>query len=237
MANTVNLSLPHFEGPLELLHALVQKDEIDVNKLEIREILRQILTQLGIRAETIDLSAQAVGLTGHLLWLKSRALLPVDGENGAGQKDDSDFHISFLEQLVEYCHFKEAARMLAEKEERASDSYFRRTAAPDNLKKPLGIEHLSIQDLASLFQVVWERAKEHTGLIHEEEWRVGDKISLIRQNLKTSTEIGFDVLFSASLSKLELIVLFLAVLELMKLGEIRLVRLNDSGTIAIQTYG
>lgn len=215
---TITLKLPQFEGPLELLSALVQKEEIDICSLLLKDLMDQIAGKLDL-----EVGAESLGLAGSLLWMKSRALLPkktceTSFENEANEP------LMLLEKLVEYCRFKEAAGLLSLKEEKAAESFFRPFLIGESLKKPFGIEHVSLEELAKVFQSLLERSKEYRGVIEEEEWRVSDKLALIRAKVETCKNIFFEELFSLECSKEELIVLFLAILELMKLGEVRVVR-------------
>lgn len=213
----LTLKLPQFEGPLDLLHALVQKEEIDIYSLELHLLVQQILQVAS--SSMLEQGAESMGYAGHLLWVKSKALLPKDEQTECFAEEESDFRLPFFEQLVEYCKFKEAARHLSEREEKAQEAYMRHALHPD-LKKPLGIEHLSLNDLAALFQEVLVKAKDSRGVIEEEEWRVADKIGFLRTSLKDYKKIAFELIFSSDHSKLEMIVLFLAILEMIKLGEI-----------------
>ena len=84
-----------------------------------------------------------------------------------------------------------------------------------------GVDHLTLEDLTLVFRNILEKRQHQQGTISEEEWRVADKIKLIRDLLKRASKILFNTLFMVEMSKEELIVTFLAVLELMKLNEIK----------------
>lgn len=222
--DSVSLRLPQFQGPLELLAVLVQKDEIDICSLSLKNLIDQIVAVVDL-----ELAAESLGYAGHLLWIKSRALLP-NREEESFLEGEYEPRI-LLEKLVEYCRFKEAAKGLSLMEARASESYFRPLLSGEGFKKPLGIEHVSLEELAKTFQVVLEKAKEHRGVIEEEEWRISDKMIFIRNALLDENTLPFESLFSVKCSKEELIVFFLAVLELMKLNEIRVVKKQEQMTI------
>ncbi len=100
-------------------------------------------------------------------------------------------------------------------------------------EKTLGIEHLSMEDLAKLFQSVVAKASSQKMTIHEEPWKVSDKINHLRDLLKSDKQIGFERIFSRDKPKVELIVTFLAVLELMKIGEAFVGRETASDKILI----
>ena len=92
------------------------------------------------------------------------------------------------------------------------------------MKKNLGIDHLSLQDLATIFQQILQKAKGQKGHLEEEIWKVSDKMTYIRHLLHSQQKIEFAVLFSLEMSREELIVIFLALLEMMKMGELRVIK-------------
>lgn len=215
----LQITLPEFSGPLEVLTTLVQRKEIEVDTLEIRQILAQLIAQLQHDADKLMLPIESIGLTGLLILLKSRALLPPD-PNDTEEELIKIFDVNTLDQLLHYYQFKEAAQELSAFEEREPDSFSRPILPLETQERPSGIEHLSLEGFASLFHEVLKKAKETKGKITEEEWKVSDKIRALRFTLKETPELDFSALFHSELSKMELIVIFLAVLELMKLGEL-----------------
>lgn len=221
------LKTPQFEGPLELLCTLVQKEEIPISELDLHSLIVQIKEILSCLTE----KAESIGFAGHLLLLKSRNLLPQ--EAATFEEEQEGLNLSLMENLVEYCRFKEAARTLAMREEHSFDTYTRYKFPQGEVKKPLGIDHLSLSDLASIFQQILTKAAKNHALIDKEEWQVADKMEWIRTRIEKRTP--FESLFPLTCSKLELIVIFLALLEMMKLGEIQVGR--DAETKTILVYG
>ncbi len=229
-------SLDFFTGPLPLLLQLVQKQEI-----EIVEIALKILTeQYANGEEDIEEGAEFISIVSTMLLLKSRALLP-------NQEDDLEIPLqeeetsplSLLPHLIEYCRFKEIAKELHEKEERQSAFYIRGcNFLQEAHKKPLGIEHISLGELGSLFKEILRKSAKRIGVIHEEEWRVSDRLCLLRSQFAELQRVQFEQLFPVSNCREELIVVFLAVLELMKQGEIRIIREVETKTIWVEAvYG
>lgn len=223
---TVIIKLPEFEGPLELLAALTRRAEIEISTIHLKRLTEQIAAAL--RLDDIETGAESITHAGYLLWLKSRALLPKEKEMEAEGEESSDFQVALLAHLVEYCQFKQSAKALSAREERALESYPRLVAGHLNLIKPvempLGIEHLSLADLATLFEQVIQRTAGSQDAIEEEKWRISDKIDWLRKKIAVSRKLPIELIFSPELSKLELVVFFLAILEMMKGGEIQVVR-------------
>lgn len=223
-------TLENFEGPLEFLLHLVQKNEIDIYEVKIQEVLHQYMKTTELQSPDVDKGAEFIGMASLLIWLKSRMLLPKH-EQTVSPEEETDPRFDIIHQLVEYCRFKDAAKELSRREQEQNAFFGRGLEGPYECKKNLGIEHLTLQDLAGLFQEILAKAESHTGLIHEEEWLVSDKIKAVRELLKEFPKIGFDVLFTSERSREELIVTFLAILELMKLGEVKIIKENSKVVI------
>jgi segregation and condensation protein A len=214
---TYSIKLENFEGPLEFLLYLVQKNELDIYDVRLRKIIDQFIEE--IQDPSIDLGAEFVGTLASLLWLKSKMLLPKHEQIAQEDEEGPDPHFDVIHQLIDYCQFKEAGQALVIRE-KEQNAFFPRGVTGDlEIKKPLGIEHLCLEDLASLFQDVIIKCEANKGHIQEENFRVSDKIRLLRRVLKQDNGILFQQLFTPEKCKEELIVTFLAILELMKLGE------------------
>ena len=134
-----------------------------------------------------------------------------------------------IHHLLDYCRFKEMGKVLARKAAEQSAFYYRESeeyVSPD--RKPLGTDHLSISDLAKVFEESIVVAENRYGdAIEEEVFRVADKIRFLRTNLKKGDIIPLEEIFDPERSRGELVVFFLAMLELMKLGELAVVRRED----------
>lgn len=212
-------TLDMFEGPLAFLLHLIQKSEINIQDVPIQGITAQYLDRIKeLISLSVDDGAEFIGTTALLLLMKSKRLLPkheLDDE----VEEDLDPSFEIIHKLLEYCHFKEAAKDLADREDKQSVFFNRGIHSLPEAKKQLGIEHLSLEDLTSLFEGVLEKANSNKEKIEDEEWRVSDKIKGIRLLLKESSKIPFSRLFSSEKAKPELIVNFLALLELMKVGD------------------
>lgn len=225
----LTLKTPQFEGPLELLLALVQNEEIPICDIEIYPLLLQIQELLGF-SFCLHQGAESISFASRLLLMKSRKLLPSSSIKSLEEEEAEGLNLPLMEKLVEYCRFKEAALSLAQRET-GQEAYTRFKLPTAEIKKPLGIDHLSLADLASIFEKILEKAVLTRGTIENEEWQIADKITWIGQQLVENKKVPFETLFSLSCSKLELIVIFLALLEMMKSGLIQI--LKDNGHILV----
>lgn len=228
------LKLENFEGPLEFLWHLVQKKEIDIYDVEIQKITEQYLLRLGELAKgRLDNGAEFIGTASSLLLYKSRKLLPNEATSDEAPIDeDLDPNFEVIHHLMEYCRFKEAAKILSSREDSQGGIYYRGMDTVPNPGMTLGIAHLSLDDLSQVFEQALERAQAGQRTINEEQWRVSDKISAVRHILSSCKRIAIEELLNPSKSRTELIVTFLALLELIKIGEIAIVR--DSSTNSIK---
>lgn len=218
------ISLDNFEGPLDFLLSLVQNNEIAICDVTLQQITEQYLEKLNsLNSDGLDTGAEFIGATAMLLLWKSKALLPVHHTSSLTEDGEPDPRFKMIQQLIEYCRFKDLAQELLQRESQQAVIYERGVDAIPDAKKPLGLDHLSLQDLAVLFKQVLAKASTQQRLIYDEPWQVSDKILHIRHLLRNHAQILFTELFSPDQCREELIVTFLALLELIKVGDARAV--------------
>lgn len=232
----LSYTLDNFEGPIPLLLQLVQKCEIDISEISLHLLTSQFPED---SEEKIDEGAEFISVISMLLWLKSRALLPEDEVSPASSEEEEPSPLALIPHLIEYCRFKELSKELDEREQQQSAFYSRGNSLLSDWqgKKPLGIDHISLQDFGELFQEVLRKAQSRIGVIHEEVWRVSDMIAHLRAKLIQDARIRFEELFPSNRFREELIVIFLAILELMKQGELRIVKDPATQEIWAEAHG
>ena len=216
------VSLEHFDGTIDFLLYLVQKNEVDIFDVPISQLTDQYLQKLSEyknSKKNLDSGAEFLGITSFLLWLKSKSLLPKE-EMETDEEEAFDPRFEIIHQLLEYSCFKDVAKDLSKREQRQNSFYTRGIKETPQPKKGLGVAHLSLEDLSQHFRAVWSKAQVAKGKIHEEEWLVADKVKYLKSRIKEEKKIAFTQVFSKKMVKGELIVTFLAILELMKLGKI-----------------
>lgn len=232
-----HFTLTNFEGPLDFLVCLIQREEIEIYDIPIQELIEQFLLQLNRDQEAgLEKGAEFIGTAAYLVWLKSKMLLPRNEQIESEEELAEDPHFEIIHHLIDYCRFKQAAKELASRQEKQQACYFRGIDTPES-KKPLGIDHVSLEELSGLFKEMMSKAAQARPQIQEESWRVSDKIRILRRMLHTHSTFPLVNLFSAHQSRGEIIVLFLAVLELMKTGELAVGREASSGIIQIYAKG
>jgi segregation and condensation protein A len=227
------LTLENFEGPIGLLLHLVQKNEVDICGVFLKEVTQQYLRHRDTSIEDIDEGAEFISTAAALLLLKSRALLPQHNEESLLINEELDPRFEIIHYLIDYCRFKAAADELKTREEKQGGYHVRGITDPIEAPKPLGVGQLSLGDLCVLFQQVLSKVSDNQGFIQEEQWKVSDKIFAIKQQLVSCEKLAFHSLFSSEMCRGELIVTFLAILELMKQGIIAVTKI-ETGEILIE---
>lgn len=231
--NDETFSLENFEGPLDFLLHLIQKEEIELSEISLQSITEQYIKKLEESiSPNVDSGAEFIASTAFLLWLKSRMLLP-QHENLLSPENEKEPYFNLIHHLLDFCRFKEMAKELT-KLESSQGAFYSRLPDPNfEVNKTSGVDHLTIADLAILFRQALSKSTLETRKIQEEEWKVADKIKLFRQKLIEKGEVEVSPLFAVGKSKMELIVIFLALLELVKIGEAQLIKDPSSQKILL----
>ncbi len=220
MKQAYKVCLENFEGPLDLLLFLIKQNEIDIYDIPISKILDQYIEYLALM-ESLDLeiAGEFLVMAATLMYIKSKMLLP---KPPVEEDDIEDPRTELVNQLLEYQKIKQAADFL-EKLETSQKLVYPKGAKKITINADI-VENLDVNlfDLVKAFKIVLDRKpKEIIREIIKEEVKVEDKIADIIELLKEKNEIKFEDVFCGSATKLEVIVTFLAVLELIRIGEIK----------------
>jgi segregation and condensation protein A len=210
-----------FEGPLDLLLYLIKKDEIDIHDIPMETITQQYLEYLEImKMLNMDLAAEFVVIAATLLYIKSKMLLPVEKRKEDENELFEDPRNELVQKLLEYKRFKDSASSLESLQQKQEMTFPRNTQILEENTTPF-IGDISIFDLCQTFQDILKRAKAETPeSIFSDAFTVEEKIFDLRNRLLTKSELCFKELFGENQTKNEVICVFLAVLELIKLQEI-----------------
>jgi segregation and condensation protein A len=236
METEYKVRLEIFEGPLDLLLYLIKRDEIDIYDISLERITRQYLEYLQAFKElNIEVAGEFVVMAANLIYLKSRSLLPADQQPPEEEVDEDDPRWDLIRQLIEYKKFKEAAMQLQTRE-LEQERIFPRIGggmAPETATLHLG--EVGIFQLINAFQNVIKRleAREDLQEITGENFTVSDKIERILQTLADGKAIKFSELFARMASRIEIVVTFLALLELIRLKQVRAIQPNEFDEIEI----
>lgn len=237
MESDYKVKLEIFEGPLDLLLFLIKRDEIDIYDISLERITRQYLEYLeAFKQLNIDLAGEFVVMAANLIYLKSRSLLPVDQHPPEEDVEEDDPRWELIRQLIEYKKFKEAAAQLHVRELEQERMFTRDGGAVALLQEaPLRLGEVGIFQLINAFQNVIKRveAREDLREIFGEHFTVSEKIDMILQRVADGARIRFSELFGEIASRVEIVVTFLALLELIRLKQIRAIQPDPFGEIEI----
>ncbi|MFT3991128.1 MAG: segregation/condensation protein A [Luteolibacter sp.] len=227
-----------FEGPLDLLLYLIKKDEVDIQSISIERITRQYLDYIGtFKLLNIDLASEFIVMAANLMYLKSRTLLPRVDQPPEEDAEEDDPRWELIRQLIEYKKFKDAASFLSFREQEQEGRFAHQAEQPDApAEDPVALGEVSIFDLIRAFQNVLKRFEESHdfGDIIDDRYTVADKIEFLLGRFGHGQTQRFEDLFENTSTKAEVIVTFLAVLELMKLNQF-VVRQNELlGSIVVE---
>jgi segregation and condensation protein A len=237
METDYKVKLEIFEGPLDLLLYLIKRDEIDVYDISLERITKQYLEYLQAFKElNIDVAGEFVAMAANLIYWKSRSLLPVDEQPPEDDVEEDDPRWELIRQLIEYKKFKEAAEQLQVRQ-LEQEKIFPRAGGTSSLlaNAPLRLGEVGIFQLINAFQVVLKRveARENLQELFGENFTVSDKIEQILQGLTKKSSIRFSDLFARTASRVEIVVTFLALLELIRLKQVRALQPNPFDEIEI----
>jgi len=238
------VELEVFEGPLDLLLYLAKKQEVDIYKVSIEQITTAYLEYMStFKMLNIDLASEFIVMAANLMYIKSRSLLPQNQQTPLDDEESEDPRWELIRQLVEYKKFKDAAHFLRNQEVLQDQIY---TASPESIKAEENLEaqdqlNVGIFDLIKAFQDVLNRFDDQNleYEIFDEQYTVSDKIDYLLDTISYDQQKSFSTLFHNAENRSEIIVTFLALLELIKLkqfsikqdellGEIHLKRCSEN---------
>lgn len=236
MAQQYTVKLDNFEGPLDLLLYLVRKNEIDIEHIPIVTIAQQYLEYLDLmKALNLEIAGDFLVMASTLLYLKSRALLPSTEDEAV--EDDQPTLEDLKRQLLEYQQYKEAARHLKEQNILEKDVFTRGSPEPFiSDGSELVLQEASLFDLIAALQKVFQRTGNRSDLMEltAEEISVKDKINELLDRLQACDgHLLFDSLFPPQATRLEIIAMFLALLELIRIQAIKIYQNSPFSAIYI----
>ena len=228
------VSLPVFEGPLDLLLFLIRKNEIEIYDIPIQRITEQYLEILrGLEHQKLEMAGEFFVMAATLMQIKSRMLLPKD-EQLPGDDDidtETDPRWELVQQLIEYKKFKEAAGNLGELMEEAQNILYRDyfSKYEERVERPL--KPTDSVNMWNVFNHVLRRLSEKIviGQIHDETVTIADRMEYIIEELGTRKKFRFSELITGPVSVPYIVATFLALLELTRL---RKISLNQSEAFA-----
>jgi segregation and condensation protein A len=215
---TFQVKLQMFEGPLDLLLHLIREHQLDILDIPIATITEEYLRTLSLMQELdLDVAGEFLLMAATLIHIKSKMLLPPEETVEGDEATQEDPRAELVNRLLEYKTFKEAAQTLGLLESEQFLLHHRESAAiPLEVEGPLQI---SMLELLRAFQGILQRAETPAALeITAEELNVGQRIVSLIDRLAAESPLDFVRLFPAGARRAEIIVTFLALLELLRRG-------------------
>jgi segregation and condensation protein A len=227
------IQLENFEGPLDLLLHLIKKNEMDIYDIPMAAITEQYLAILDtMKTLNLDLAGEFLLMAATLLHIKSKQLLPKIVEEDLEEEED-DPRAELVRRLLEYQKYKEVSLTLDHKPQLGRDVFARVAPQPEVLEEAeTGFVAVGLFDLLEALREVLKENPEQ--LVHEvnmEQLSVTDRINAILSALQGKESVAFVDLFSDGLKRNEVIVTFLALLELVKLHLVRFMQNVHHGAI------
>jgi len=233
-----HVKLPVFEGPLDLLLYLIKKDELDIYDIPIERITSRYLEYLRlIKMLDLEVAGEYLVVAATLLYIKSRVILPHDQRPPEDEADEDDPRWELIRQLVEYKKYKDAAFELQQSLTRQENIHSRGGSFKPDLAVDgsLPFDKVGLFDLLAVFQKILARANQDEDLrdIFEDRFTVSDKIQFILSEMTQHSRVAFETLFVSGASRTEIVVTFLAVLELIRLKQIGVVQEGPFASIEL----
>jgi len=222
-----------FEGPMDLLVYLIKKNELDIYDIPVALITEQYLQYLEwMKALNVEFAGDFIVMASTLAQIKSRMLLPVhDGD----EEEEEDPRLELTRPLLEYLQMKSVADQLVERNLLGEKTFVRNPNREEFLNSPDDeFIKIGLFELIDAFQKILDRIPaDHKVEMTTDEISVKDKITIIVEILEKKGSLTFRELFSDNADRREVIVTFLAVLEMVKLTLIRVVQNVNTGIIRV----
>lgn len=240
----LNIKIQNFEGPFDLLLHLIKQNKMDIYNIKICEITNQYIDYLN-KMSTMDLEIKSefIVMAATLIEIKSRALLPHENKDNCDEADEFDSKKKLMDKLIEYEKFKYAALYLKERQKYVGTTFCKNAEVIEekNNKAEDFLENVSITKLfkiyVNLIKLYNKRANHNldiSPILMREDYKIDDKIQEIKQKINERNKYKFSKLISECKNKMEIIVSFLALLELTKSRYINIYQNNNFEEIFIE---
>ena len=234
----ISYKLESFEGPLDLLLHLIEKNKVNIYDIPIAEITDQYLDYVKhMEEESLDVVSEFLVMAATLLDIKARMLLPKE-VNEEGKEEDP--RAELVARLLEYKTYKYMSMELKDMELDAEKIFYKSPTVPKEVKEyeqPVDLDKLldgvTLAKLQQIFQSVMRRQQDKIdpvrstfGTIKKEPVSLEEKIASVMQYARTHRKFSFRTMLTKQKDRTEIVVTFLALLELMKIGKIHLTQEN-----------
>ncbi|MBZ0120457.1 MAG: segregation/condensation protein A, partial [Sandaracinaceae bacterium] len=233
------IRLPAFEGPLDLLLHLIKKHELEVLDLPIAFVTERYLEYIGVMEKlSLDIASEYLVMAATLAYIKSRMLLPQEAaqeEEEATLEEEIDPRAELIRRLLEYQKYKVAAEHLAGRGVTGRDVFLRGSDAPE-ATGPAPLASMTLYKLLDAFQGILKRAKTELAFaITTEGVSIQERMRELTDRLRAERDIQFDQLFEGAVGVFDLVITFLAILEMAKRRLVRIYQAEATSAIHLRS--
>ncbi|MFD3157371.1 segregation/condensation protein A [Haloimpatiens sp. FM7330] len=225
---SLKIKIHNFEGPFDLLLHLIKKNKMDIYDIKIHEITNQYLEYINSMKEMdLEITSEFIVIAATLLEIKSRLLLPKRKEENDENDENMDPRKELMDKLIEYNKFKKVAAFLKERENTAGIVFSKKPEIIENKKIDKSLDFLkkvTMLDLFNIYNSVMNRyinKTNHNNSIKKEmiidNFKVEDKMTYLKNKINEKSKFKFSEVIEECSVKIEVVVTFLALLELIKL--------------------
>ncbi len=243
----IEYKLQVFEGPLDLLLHLIEKNKVDIYDIPIVTITEQYLAYVNeMQNRDMDVMSEFLVMAATLIRIKSKMLLPREEE---AEEEDEDPRAELVRRLLEYKMYKYAALELKDMELDASYTFYKKATIPKEVSAykeevdPVAlVDGMTLNALNEIFKSIMKRQvdkidpiRSKFGTIEKEEINIEDRMVQIREEVRGLKGINFRTLLASQPTKMNVIITFMSILELMKVGAILIRQEETFGEIVIDS--
>lgn len=246
----LNIKIHNFEGPFDLLLHLIKKNEMDIYNIRIYEITNQYLEYLKSMEEIdLEITSEFIVIAATLIEIKSKTLLPkMKNDENASALDENDPRKELVQKLLEYKKYKAVSVYLKERMEGNGVTFSKKPEIIEENKTEHNLEEI-LKDITilKLYYVYNDLMNKYKNKMNDngnldkgitiDKFKIEDKMLFIRDKIRTSKNINFSTIVSECKSKIEVIVSFLALLELIKLKVANVTQHSNFKEIFIEGIG
>lgn len=240
------IKISNFDGPFDLLIHLIKKNEMEITDIRIEEIINQYLDYIALMQEfDLEITSEFIVMAATLIEIKSKSLLPKENKNNL-EEEQIDLEAELKLKLIEYTKFKKVSEYFKRKDLMYGE-IFTKKAEVIEIEEDLDIlsmDYLKKINMRTLYNIYIKliqkyNDKQNTSNVIErniniDKYKMDDKMISIRQKMKLNSIIRFSDLSFECECKLEVVVTFLAILEMIKLNEIKVMQYDNFEEIIIE---
>lgn len=237
------IKLKNFDGPFDLLLHLIKKNEMNINDVKIHDITKQYLEYITVMKELdLEITSEFIVIAATLIEIKSKALLPKIKNDQ--EENEEDMKKNLLDKLVEYKKIKKIANFLRSKELSTGNVFTKKPEIIEETKEVVFdknyLNNITMLQLYKIYNnlISMYGEKQNTTVIEKkisvDKYKIEEKIHLIKEKLEKENILKFSKVIYECECKLEVVVTFLALLELIKENDIKAMQYNSFGEIIVE---